>query len=135
MKNELKTSLANLTELSGRLNKMAEENRESIRSMAQNGAELTKETRSFISDNRSSVKNTMEDMRAALKNANELLTKINDIAEETKNQKNNAGKILYDEKLLGDIKESMQQVKDLTKTINDQINSKGLKVDAKIHLF
>ena len=135
MKKELKMSISNLAELSAKLNKITDENRESIRTMTLNGAELTKETRSFIADNKSNVKNTVEDMRSALKNTNDLLVKINDFAEETKNQKNNAGKLLYDEKLISELKESMQQVGELTKTINDQMNQKGLKVDAKIHIF
>ena len=49
--------------------------------------------------------------------------------------KNNIGKILYDENLYNDVKESLEQLKKLTKTLNTQLENGGLEVKADVDLF
>lgn len=132
---QMKTSLANLSEVSSKLNIMIDENRQSIRQLSSNGAELTKETTSFIKENRDKITSSISEMQSVMKSTNDLIGKINRLTDETTQKNNNVGKLLYDENLLKDVKASMQQVNELTKTLLKQLNEKGLNVDAHIKIF
>ena len=132
---QMKASLANLASVSNKLNLMIDENRSSIKQLSSNGAELTKETTTFIKDNKDKIGSSLNEMQSVMKNTNELLTKLNKLTDETTSKNNNVGKLLYDENLLQDVKASMQQVNELTKTLIKQLNDKGLNVDAHIKLF
>ncbi len=52
--------------------------------------------------------------------------------DETKNQNNNLGKILYDEKLFTKLTETLNELNELSKIVNEQMKGKGFKVDADI---
>ena len=52
-----------------------------------------------------------------------------------KSKNNNIGKIVYDTKLYDDLNKSIKQVNELTKILIEQLNNKGFKVDAHLHLF
>lgn len=132
---QMKASLANLTAISSKLNLMIDENRTSIRQLSSNGAELTKETTTFIKDNKDKISSSLNEMQSVMKSTNDLLGKLNKLTDETTAKNNNVGKLLYDEELLKDVKASMQQVNDLTKTLLKQLNDKGLNVDAHIKIF
>lgn len=132
---QLKSSLANLNSISSKLNLMIDENRSSVRQLASNGAELTKETTTFIRENKDKINSSLNEMQSVMKSTNDLLAKLNKLTDETTAQNNNVGKLLYDENLLKDVKASMQQVNELTKTLLKQLNEKGLNVDAHIKLF
>lgn len=132
---QMKTSLSNLASISSKLNVMIDENRSNIKQLSQNGAELTRETTAFIKENKDKISSSLNDIQAVMKSTNDLIGKINKLTDETTQKNNNVGKLLYDEELLKDVKASMQQVNDLTKTLLKQLNEKGLNVDAHIKLF
>jgi phospholipid/cholesterol/gamma-HCH transport system substrate-binding protein len=132
---QVKTSISNLAQVSSKLNVLIDENRNSLKEITKNTAELTKDASTFLRENKEQLKITFDDIGLVIKNTNELLEKINTLTEETKNKKNNIGKLLYDEQLITDLKTSLEQVKELTKIVIDQLKEKGLNVDAKIDLF
>ncbi|MEI7812723.1 MAG: MlaD family protein [Ignavibacteria bacterium] len=132
---DMRSSLSNLASISRKLNVMIDENRVNLRRLTGNTADLTKEASQLIRDNKDNIRTSLEDVQTVLKNTNDLLTKINNLTDETADRKNNAGKLLYDEELLTDVKKSINQVRDLTKILLDQLNNKGLNVDAHIKFF
>jgi hypothetical protein len=52
---------------------------------------------------------------------------------QTKAEKNNAGKLLYDSKLFDQLKNTLEQLNELTKIVNKQLKNEGLNV--KTHIF
>jgi phospholipid/cholesterol/gamma-HCH transport system substrate-binding protein len=132
---EIKTSVENLSEISQKLNLILDENRSNVKQLTKNSVDLTNETKGFIKDNKEDVHNSIELVKSSLKKTDELITKLNTLIDETNAQKNNAGKLLNNEALYNDVTATLKQVKDLTKILNDQLNGKGLNVDAKIKIF
>jgi phospholipid/cholesterol/gamma-HCH transport system substrate-binding protein len=132
---QIKASVANLAQISSKLNILIDENRQSLQRITSNTAELTEDVSAFIKENKDQIKNTFDDISLTIKNTNELLEKINSLTDETKNKENNIGKLLYDDKVINDLKTSLEQVKELTKLLLEQLKDKGLNVDAKIKLF
>jgi hypothetical protein len=63
------------------------------------------------------------------------MTKLNLFADETTGQKNNLGKILYDDSLYNNLRTTLRDVKTMTGIIIEQLNGEGLKVDANVDLF
>ena len=70
-----------------------------------------------------------------MNNADILIKKIDLLAGETIDGKNNIGKLLYDENLFIQLKESLEQINKLTNTINKQLENGGLEVKADVDLF
>ena len=131
----IKTSLSNLSELTGKMNLLIDENRESIKKLTANSVDITNDTRKFISENKVDISQSIKEAVDVLKNTDSLVVKVNNLADEIKNRNNNLGKVLYDEKIYKNLTESLQQVNELTKIIIKQLNDKGFKVDAKVNIF
>ncbi len=131
----IKTSVSNLSELSGKMNLLIDENRESIKKLTANSADITNDTRKFISENKKDISQSIKEAMDVLKNTDSLVVKVNNFANEIKSRNNNIGKVLYDEKVYKNLTESLQQVNEMTKIIIKQLNNKGFKVDAKVNLF
>ncbi|MCX6150230.1 MAG: MlaD family protein [Ignavibacteriales bacterium] len=132
---QIRSSISNLAQISSKLNVMIEENRTNLKTITNNTAELTKEATAFLNENKDQVKAAIDDVRIVIKSTNELVAKINNLTDETLNKKNNVGKLLYDDQLITDLKTSLEQVKELTKIILEQLKGKGLNVDANVDLF
>lgn len=132
---QIKTSLSNLAEVSGKLNAMIDENRSNIKSMTSNGARLADQSADFFEKNKASITRTLEDTETILKNTNELVLRLQKLTDETTSGGNNLGKLLYDKSLADDLKTTLQQVKELTELFREQIRGEGLKVKADVDLF
>ena len=133
--NQIKTSVANIALISSKLNILIDENSHNLSRITKNTAELTEDVSSFVKENKEQIKNTFDNISLTIKSTNELLGKINSLTEETTNKENNIGKLLYDENLVNNLKTSLEQVKELTKILLEQLKDKGLNVDAKIKIF
>ena len=131
----VKMSIANLTKLTGKLNLMIDENRESIKKLTSNSVELTDEAKNFIKNNQAEISNSIKEASNVLSKTDSLMTKLNEFSNEVKDQKNNVGKILYDKKLYSNLSQSLKQVNELTELLLKQLKKEGIKVDAKIDLF
>ncbi|RJP64453.1 MAG: MCE family protein [Ignavibacteriales bacterium] len=132
---QIKTSIQNLTEVSKKLNVMIDENRSNFKQLTKNATELTSEATQFIKENKDNIHSTIEETKLVIQNSNELVTKISSLLDETKDKKNNVGKILYDESLINELKTSLENVKELTRILLDQLKNEGINVDANIDLF
>lgn len=134
-RDDLKTSAANLSETSGNLNKMVNENRHNFKRLIDNTNQLVNESNELLKKNKSSVESTLKESRSMITNADSLLTNMNSLFNEIKRKENNLGKALYDEEMLTDLQTMMVNVKELTKLLVDQLKQEGIKVDAKLDLF
>ena len=63
------------------------------------------------------------------------MVKLNKLSDEITKKENNIGKIIYDKKLIEDIKTSFSEIKKLVKTVNKQLENGGLEVKADVDLF
>lgn len=132
MESDIKSSLRNLTEVSRKLNLFIDENREGIKTLTQNTVELTDEAKGFIQKNKDDLSESISRIRDVLSNTDELLAKMNKLADDTIEKENTLGKLLYDEKIMTDIQSSINQLNKLTTILVDQLQGKGIKVDANI---
>lgn len=111
---------------------MIDENREGIKTLTSNTVELTDEAKKFIKTNKDAMGESVKKIKDVLDKTDDLLLKINKLTDETIEQENALGKILYDEKMINDIKSALDQLNKLTKILVDQLQGDGIKVDANI---
>ncbi len=130
---DLKTSVSNLTTLTENLNKLVLNNKDEINQLLKSGVELTKNANDFLKTNRDSISLTISSINSVLKVSKDLLVKINDFMNKTDKSQNNLGKMLNDPDLMNNLNAIIQQTKELTKILVDQLKSKGLEVNA--HIF
>ncbi|TSA27953.1 MAG: MCE family protein [Ignavibacteriales bacterium] len=130
---DLKTSVANLSKLTDNLNRLVINNKDELNQLLKSGNELTKNVNGFLETNRDTLTLTINSVHDVLKTSKEVLIKINDFMDKTNTNQNNLGKLLNDSGLMNDLKATIQQAKDLTKILIDQLKSKGVEVNA--HIF
>jgi phospholipid/cholesterol/gamma-HCH transport system substrate-binding protein len=129
---DVKTSLSNLSLLTEKLNAMLSENRNDIKSLTKNAVELTETSNKLLSSNKENIDQIFIDLKNVFQKSDTLLTDLNNLTKETRNQQNNVGKLLYDENLINDLKKTLQQVNDLTSILIEQLKNDGINVDANI---
>jgi len=132
MESDVKSSLRNLTEVSRKLNLMIDENREGVKTLTRNTVELTDEAKEFIQKNKEDLSESISKIKEVLNNADELLAKMNKLTNDTIEKENTLGKLLYDEKIMTDIQSAIDKLNKLTTILVDQLQGKGIKVDANI---
>jgi phospholipid/cholesterol/gamma-HCH transport system substrate-binding protein len=130
---DLKTSVSNLTLLTDNLNKLVLNNKEEINQLLKSGTELTRNANDFLRTNRDSISLTISSINSMLRVSKDLLVKVNDFMDKTDKNQNNLGKLLNDPDLMNDLKVTIQQAKELTRVLMEQLKSKGLEVNA--HIF
>lgn len=133
LSNDVKKSLSNLNLLTEKLNIILSENREDIRNLTQNTVELTEKSNEILTDNKQNIDELFFNLKSVFQKSDTLLTDLNKLSKETINQKNNAGKLLYDDKLILDLKKTLEQVNELTSILVEQLKSDGINVNA--HIF
>jgi len=132
IKSDLKSTLSNMNKISEKLNTMITQNQNDFREIVTNTKDITAETKEFLQTNRENLNSSILELNSVLKKSDSLFTKINFLADETISGKNNVGKILYDDSLMINLSQTMQQVNELTKIILYQLQNDGFKVDADI---
>lgn len=132
---DLKTSLNNLTMLTENLNSLIIANRAEINGLLKSGINLTKTVDEFITTNKDSISASLTSLRQALEQSRTLITRINDFIDRTNDNKNNIGKLINDPEIINDLKSSLNQLKELSKLLLEQLKKEGIKVDANIDLF
>jgi len=129
LQSDVKTAASNLVEISTQLKEVIAENRNQIKLLTSNSVQLTTEAKDFFATNKESLHTTIVDVSALVKKTDSFITKLDEIVVETKDQKNAAGKLLYDDKLVTDLKETLQTVKELVKILTEQLKTEGVNVD------
>jgi phospholipid/cholesterol/gamma-HCH transport system substrate-binding protein len=129
---ELRESVAKLNQLISKTDKIISENGDSFSELLENSNALVVNSNQFILDNKDEIKLSLASINGLVKSTNTLIAKINNFVVEVENKENNLGKIMYDEEIIENLSSSLKELKKLSKTINEQINKKGLKVDANV---
>jgi phospholipid/cholesterol/gamma-HCH transport system substrate-binding protein len=132
---DLKTSVNNLKVLTENLNSVLNANKNEINDLLKSGNQLTKSVNSFISENKDTIKQTISSLKETLNYSKTLIANINNFITKTDNGENNLGKVLNDKNMIEDLKTSIQNLKELSTLLLEQLKSKGLKVDADVSLF
>lgn len=132
IKADLKSTLSNMNNISEKLNTMITQNQNDFREIVTNTKDITAETKEFLQTNSDNLNSSILELNSVLKKSDSLFTKINFLADETISGNNNVGKILYDDSLMINLSQTMQQVNELTKIILYQLQNDGFKVDADI---
>ncbi len=132
---DVKSSISNFSELTEKLNRILSENRSDIKELIENSNSLASDTKTLINENKENISSSLVNLKTVLQKADSLLTKINVIATETTDKKNNLGKILYDKEFYDDLNSSLKQLNELTKLLIKQLQDEGVKVDAHISIF
>jgi phospholipid/cholesterol/gamma-HCH transport system substrate-binding protein len=131
----VKTSISNLSGLTDKLNSILSENRDDIKQLISNSNSLAKDANKMINDNKANVATSLGNLKTVLQKTDTLLTKINSIATETTDKKNNLGKLLYDKEFYDNLNISLKQLNELTKLLIKQLQDEGVNVDAHISIF
>jgi phospholipid/cholesterol/gamma-HCH transport system substrate-binding protein len=129
---DVKKSLSNLSLLTEKLNAMIAENRNDIRSLTQNAVELTETSNKLLSSNKENIDQLFINLNNIFQKSDSLLSNLNSLTNETMNKENNIGKLLYDENIINDLKQTLKQVNELTSILIDQLKNDGVNVDANI---
>lgn len=132
---DLRSSLFNLTQLTENLNKLIIENRNGINQLLNSGIELSQSVNNFFETNKDSISSTITSLKQTLDHSKEMIIKVNDLIERTNLGQNNIGKLINDPEIVTDLKSTLNQLRDLTKLLLDQLKKEGIKVDADINLF
>jgi len=129
LQSNVKTAASNLVAISDQLKSVIEENRNQIKLLSSNSVQLTSEAKDFFAKNKESLHTTIVDVSVLVKKTDSFITKLDALVTETKEQRNSAGKLLYDDKLVNDLKETLQNVKELVKILTEQLKTEGVNVD------
>jgi phospholipid/cholesterol/gamma-HCH transport system substrate-binding protein len=135
LENNVKTTAANLNQISQKMIIMIDENRESFKKITSNGVELTNEARDFIKNNKDGITTSINELQVLLKKADTLMTVANEFTAEVKNKKNNLGKLLYDKESYDNLTQSVAKLSEISKILLEQLKKEGIKIDAHIKLF
>lgn len=135
MNENIKISVKNLRDLTHKLNLLIDRNQDDLRQITSNTVQLTNDAKELLHNNKESLESSVNELQSVLRESDSLLTKLNLMADETMNRKNNLGKILYDEEMYNSLTGTLKDVKELTKIIIEQLKGKGLNVDANIDLY
>ncbi len=128
----VRKSINNLMNLSDKLDQILTENRSDIKELTSNAVELTQKSNKLITDNEKNINQIMISLKTVFEKSDTLLIRLNELTRETVNKENNIGKILYDEQLINDLKQTLKQANELTLILVEQLKNDGIKVDANI---
>ncbi len=128
----IRNSISNLSELTKKLNIILSENQNNIKALTKNALELTEKSNEMISSNKGNVEELLKNLKSVFQKSDTLLSDLNSISKETRNKQNNLGKLLYDETVITDLKQTLKQVNELTSILIEQLKHKGINVDANI---
>lgn len=133
LNSDVKTSVKNLSLLTEKLSVILTENRDDIRSLTRNTVELTETSNNLLISNKENIDQLFVDLKNVVQKSDTLISNLNNFTNETMNQKNNVGKLLYDDNVINDLKQTLKQVNDLTSILIDQLKNDGVNVNA--HIF
>ncbi len=130
---ELTKTLDNVNSTLRSVKNVLEENRADINLLVSNSAEMSDSIKTFWIKNNSDLTELIRSSSHSVRSADSLIGKIDALITQTKSEKNNVGKLLYDTKLFDQIKAALEQLNELTKIVNKQLKNEGLNV--KTHIF
>ncbi|MFH1197672.1 MAG: MlaD family protein [bacterium] len=129
---QIKNAVTNMNVAVTTLTALIERNKNDISALITSGKELALSANSMINENKDELKTLLKHIEETVNNSNKLLTKINELVDETKEQKNALGKALYDEQLITDLKDMIKKANEMISVLVEQLKTDGVKVDANI---
>lgn len=129
---EIKKNLADLNTLVNTANRVIKNNESGISNLITNSNDLVAKGNDLLDKNGENLSVSIASLKDLLNKSNELVADINQFSDEVLGQKNNVGKIIYDEQFMNDLKETMLQTNQLIKILLEQIQKEGINVDANI---
>lgn len=129
---EIRKNLKDLNSLVNTANSVIKNNESGISNLINNSNKLVSKGNDLLDKNETDITSSISSLKELLNKSKVLVTNINQFAEEVRAQKNNVGKIIYDEQFLKDIKETLLQTNQLIKILLEQIQKDGINVDANI---
>jgi len=131
----LRTSLVELKNITVKVNDLLDKNSSQITALVANSNRFVSESRDVVNSNKDEISATIRQANELTQNANKMITRIDAFFSETKDQKNNIGKLLYNDSLLVQMKELTGSLQKTVDILNTQLTGKGVNVRAKIDLF
>jgi len=128
----IQNSVTSLNKLIQKTDLIISNNSNSVSELLKNSNELVLNSNKFIVDNKDEIRTTFSNVSKLVKSTDTLMLKLSNFMVEVENKDNNLGKLLYDKDLVENLSSTLKKLKELTDTINKQINDEGLKVDANI---
>jgi len=128
----IQNSVTSLNKLIQKIDLIISNNSNSVSELLKNSNELVLNSNKFIVDNKDEIRTTFSNVSKLVKSTDTLMLKLSNFMVEVENKDNNLGKLLYDKDLVENLSLTLKKLKELTDTINKQINDEGLKVDANI---
>jgi len=132
---DVRTAFSELNLLSKKTSQLIDENRTGIKSLIDSSTSLVSTTNEFLQNNRNTLSRTIEQTSTLIDNSNQFIAKMDSLLKEIQSRENNIGKLLYDEQFYDDLKTSLENLKELTSILIEQLKNEGINVDAKINLF
>jgi len=129
---DVKKSVTNLNDLIVVLNNVTNENRDNLKNLLVNVDTLVTNSTTFLAENKNVVKDLTSGINVSLNKTNELIDKISQLADETKSKNNNLGKLLYDDNLRNDLKNTINRTNQLFDILIKQLENDGVNVDVNI---
>ncbi|PIQ09340.1 MAG: ABC transporter substrate-binding protein [Ignavibacteriales bacterium CG18_big_fil_WC_8_21_14_2_50_31_20] len=128
----IQNSVTSLNKLIQKTDLIISNNSNSVSELLKNSNELVLNSNKFIVDNKDEIRTTFSNVSKLVKSTDTLMLKLSNFMVEVENKDNNLGKLLYNKDLVENLSLTLKKLKELTDTINKQINDEGLKVDANI---
>ena len=132
LKGDIKSSLKNLHSLTSKIDLMLDENRYNISQITDNTAVLSEDAKIFLHDNKENLTSSIVKMKDVFSKSDSFMTKLNFLTSETLESKNNLGKIMYDDSLMVEMKQTISNLRELVELMLQQLKDDGVKVDANI---
>lgn len=129
------SSIKNIQLITNDLSELIHKNKFNISNSLQQSNELITNINNIVSVNDTNIISTIQNLKFTTDAFNSLLEKLNLLSNEILEKRNNIGKLIYDENLIKDLKVTLNQLKELTEILNNQLKEGGLEVKAKVDLF
>lgn len=130
---KISESVNELSRLTKNLNEIVKENREDINELLISGINLSRSVSDVLDSNKTALSNTINSVDSLIYNSNKLIVRFDNFVSEIKQKKNSLGEVIYNDKLLEDVKITIEQLKKLTEILIKQLEGEGVNVDA--HIF
>jgi len=129
---KLAVTLDNVNTTLKSVENVLKENKSNLNLLVSNSAEMSDSIKTFWAENNSDLVELIRSSKRSVKRADSLIRKMDNLISQTKEEKNNAGKLLYDTKLFDQLKTTLEQLNELTKIVNEQLKNEGLNVKTDI---
>ncbi len=128
-------SVKNINKMTEQLTNLISDNQNQLKTLLENSNKLVLKSTSVIENNSSIINSSLNKFENILIKSDSLITNANKFLSEIKSGKNNLGKFLNDEESFIKMKETINQLNELTKILIRQLQDEGINVDAHIGIF